>query len=162
MIANFYNISCPKDTVNKTTYLSAATDVTISPYEAIDDLAGYIIVSPSKDEYNYVKIKNLNGRDRYYFVTAREDMTAQRCRLSLEEDVLMTFLNEIMDSEFLPKRGYNSSIVNADMPDRRPTYQYSITTQYAKDSSNGDDFNYGTDSLNFDTIVLVVVGKGVI
>lgn len=166
MTANFYNISCPKNTLDKGTYLAAnPTNVTISPYEALDDTHGYIIVSSAQDEYNYVKIKALNGRDRYYFITARDVETAQRCKLTLEEDVLMTFLPDIKEMYVLPKRAYHSSIMNADLPDKRPTYQYSVTTQYASYTADNCDFHYGDPTVSAaqdENIILVVSGKGVI
>lgn len=105
MTAVFYKYNCPKSVMNKTNYLTEPSQKTTNPYEPIDDLNGYIIVSADCSQYNYVKL-TLTGIDRYYYITSREPMTGQRFKLFLEEDVLFTFKDTINNADCVVDRGY--------------------------------------------------------
>lgn len=117
MNADFYTISCPKDVINKTGELGAATQKTIHAYEAVDDLTANIIVSPSVANCNYVKL-TITGKDRYYFVVSRETMTGDRCMLTLEEDVLMTWKDVVMTTPAIIRRSNigSSKDFTSDIP----------------------------------------------
>lgn len=130
MTATFYKIDCPITVLDKTSLLSnQAQAVTIEPYEPIDDLRGYIITSSTYDDDNYVKIDSVAGKDRYYFVTGRELMTAGRCKIMLEEDVLMTWHSVIEDTECVISRTGNSGW--KDMGNDIPLMSYSIISDDA-------------------------------
>jgi len=119
MTVTLYKCSCSEDTVDKSDSLTSSTQaLTCSAYEPVDDLNGYLILSGTYDQYNYVKISNIAGIDRYYYVRNREMLPAQRCKIHLEEDVLMTFLDTILDTECLIKQSTadGNTYVNSGYP----------------------------------------------
>lgn len=144
MTANFYKIDCPRSVIDKSGHYAASSlNVSISPYEPIDDISGYIITSGTYDSYNYVSINNLNGRTRYYFVGPREVMTGGRCRIRLDEDVLMTWKDTIMNTPCVVGRAGLGGM--KDMGNDIPLMSYSIISDNAQQTSAlSSDLSYGT------------------
>lgn len=162
MTCTVYKCDCPNNVVDKTDYLENATVLThFDPYEAIDDLSGYILTDKTYDAYNYVKITSITGQTRYYFITSRELMPGQRCKMNLEEDVLMTWENVVMNTEGLIERcnvfgGTKDKPVgpNKDYRGNLPALCFNRVTELSSDpleyGENGRDFYY----------VLVTASKG--
>ena len=120
MTCTVYKLNCDPKVVDKTTFLASGSALSsFNPYEAIDDLHGYIITGTSKDEYDYVKITDISGKTRYYFVTSRELMTGERCKINLEEDVLMTFKDKILNTNCLITN--SNAAGNSYVPQHYPT-----------------------------------------
>ena len=138
MTAYFYTISCPKDVIDKSSELGAGTSKTIQPYEALDDLTGTIIVSPSVANSNYVRL-SVSGKTRYYFVTGREELTGDRCILHLEEDVLMTWKDVIMTTPAIIRRSNVGS--SKDFASDIPLLSFSRISEESDAS-----FEYGDNS----------------
>lgn len=136
MNAVFYNISCPYDVLDKTNSLGTGSQATLQPYEPIDDLSGHIIVSSDYINNNYVKL-SMTGKDRYFFVTSREPMTGQRFRLNLEEDVLMTWKDDIKSTPGIIGRSNVGS--SKDFRSDIPLFAFSRMSEDA-----GPSFEYGT------------------
>lgn len=153
MIAIFYKMNCPPDVVEKP--ISEAThtaEITISPYEPLDDLNGYIKVSGTYDGYNYLVIKSLNGRDRYYYVVDREALPGGICRMRLSQDSLMTWGDVIMSTQCI--LGASNSAGNKDFPGNLPALCFDRNSEISSETS----FEYGNDT-TFD-YVLVSASKG--
>lgn len=140
--------------VNKTLTDTTAA-VALAPYEPLDELQGYIIVSPTYEVYNYCKIGSV-----YYFVTGRQFDTAGRLRIRLREDVLMTLKNQLYQLDAIFDRVTTSVLMQAAIPDNLPTQAYKMTTEYTS-SDVYNDFNFGdpTDVNDLD-FILVIGGKG--
>lgn len=154
MTAYFYHYTGDNKVVNKTlTDMTSA--VTLAPYEPLDELRGYIIVSPTYEAYNYVKIGNI-----YYFVTGRTFDTAGRLRIELREDVLMTLKSQLYALDCIFERVTTTDLMQAAIPDNLPVQSYKMTTEYTS-SHVYNDFNFGdpTDVNDMD-FVLVIGGKG--
>lgn len=163
MTVTLYKCNCPDNVVDKTDYIANEKVLsTFSAYEAIDDLSGYIILGSDSDAYDYVKIGNITGQTRYYFVTAREAMPGQRCKLKLDEDVLMTWKTVIMDTKGLIERcntfgGTEQNPVgpNKDFRGNLPALCYNRVTELSS-----APLDYGEEGRNF-RYVLVTASKGV-
>lgn len=143
MTCTIYKCDCPNNVLNKTDYLEDAVVLSsFSPYEPLDDLHGYIIIEgvnsgASHAGHDYVKITNFAGVARYYFVTSRELMTANRCKMNLEEDALMTWHTDIGTTPCIIGRSGVGGF--KDMGNDIPTMSYSII---ADDSQS--PMEYGT------------------
>ena len=141
MKAKFYKIACPKNVVDKSSHLGSVHEIDIAPYNAIDDLHGYVMIdrsyswknspdSPTQTEYhegtNYVEIKFPEGQNgyktRYFFVTSREPDIGSKLRLNLEEDVLMTWKNEILNTECLIEQA--TALGNSYVPSQYPVKSF--------------------------------------
>lgn len=144
MTCTIYKCDCPHNVVDKTSYLANTSALShFDPYEAIDDLHGYIITDKASDGYDYVKITDISGKSRYYFVTSRELMPGQRCKLSLEEDVLMTWKTEILGTPCVVGRAGLGGL--KDMGNDIPLMSYSIISDNALQTTIlSDDLKYGT------------------
>lgn len=153
MTAIFYRMDCPPDVVEKPITDAPHTgEITISPYEPLDDISGYIKVSGTYDSYNYLVIKSLNGRDRYYYVTDREAIPGGVCRMRLSQDSLMTWSSVIMTTPCI--LGASNVAGNKDFKGDIPTLCYD---RYSEDSSISL-FEYGNDiSMDY---ILVSASKG--
>ena len=151
MTVYFYKYSGAPNVAYKT--LTGNTSANCNPYEPVDDLNGFIIVSSSYAEYNYVKF-TLTGKERKYFITNREAMTGGRFRLYLREDVLSTMISSIEQCNCIVSR--NNKYAETDMVDDRlrTLARERISTIYV-----GSEFNYGPPNYNglYD-YVLVTVG----
>ena len=138
--------------------LGTATILTINAYEPINDLEGYLILSPtnSANDYNYYSF-TINGKTKYFMVTSKEAMTGGRCRVNLYQDVLKTWASEIEDFECIVATSVDSRAYTKDAPGTFPCYQYHKTTQNAKTGQEELKYirNNGTPYY-----VLVTVGKG--
>lgn len=144
--------------------LGTGTAVTINGYEPINDLEGYLILSPAHvhssvdnvdTEFNYYSFK-INGKTKYFMVTSREAMTGGRCRVNLYQDVLKTWWDEIKDWECIVSTSVDSRAYTKDAPGSFPCYQYHKISQNAIGSP---DLSYRrADGKSY--YVLVTVGKG--
>ena len=153
MTAIFYKMDCPPDVVEKPIDTASHTaDISISPYEPIDDLNGYIKVSGTYDDYNYLVIEDLNGRDRYYFITDRKALPGGICEMRLSQDSLMTWSNTIMSTPCI--LGASNVAGNKDFPGNLPALCFDRNSEISSDTS----FEYGNAS-SFD-YVLVSASKG--
>lgn len=154
MTAYFYKYTGDNRVVNKT-LTDQSTATTLSPYQPLDELRGTLIVSPSYEAYNYVKIGNI-----YYFVSKRTLDTAGRLVLELREDVLMTLKSQLYKLDCVFDRTTTPALMQAAIPDNLPVQGYRMTTEYTS-SDLYTDFNYGdpTDTNDMDFII-VVGGKG--
>lgn len=160
-----YQCSCDPRTVNKSKYIKKTIEgnsIAFKNYEPLDDLNGYILMDTVPDSTNYIKINNIDGRDRYYFITSRERQNAGILKVNLHEDVLMTFRKEIKKLDVVVDRAGSTTKVQSDIPDSRPTKQYSLTSEYTF-SSLYDDFYFGdpTGVNRFDYIA-ILSGRGTI
>ena len=142
MTVTLYKCSCSDNTVDKLSSLASQTQaVTCSAYEPIDDRHGYLILDSAYDDYNYVKISNIAGIDRYYFTRNRELMPAKRCKILLEEDVLMTFKDKILNTECLIKQSTadGNSYINSGYPVKSFSRIYEDCSPELRYSDNNDN-----------------------
>lgn len=102
MTAQFYTFNGDPRVVEKT-FASNSSEVDIKPYSALNDLHGFITVSPDYQTYNYVRLV-IAGKTKYYFVTAKTTDTAGRLTMQLAEDVLMTFKDLILNTDCMVAR----------------------------------------------------------
>lgn len=116
MLAQFYSFNGDPRVVEKTfDETSAAVD--IKPYTAVSDLRGYIIVSADYQSYNYVRL-TIAGKQKYFFVTSKLVDTAGRLTMQLSEDVLMTWCDQILNTDCMVSKsnvGANPYFAN-DLP----------------------------------------------
>lgn len=164
MTAVFYKCACPKNVVDKIGYLTQIRSTSVAPYEPLDDLNGYLIVdgnhkesgnTTAEDESDYVKLSDITGNDRYYFIISRELMTGGRCKMRLEEDVLMTWKNIIKEANCVIDRAYlggSEYMVTGDLPILG--YQ-----RLSEDSGYDEDFSYNDGNLNVYAALLVAGGS---
>lgn len=160
-----YQCDCDPKTVNKGRYIKKTiqgNSIDFANYEPLDDLNGYILVGSVPDSTNYIKINNINGRNRYYFVTSRERQNGGILKVNLHEDVLMTFNDEIRKLSAVIDRAGSTTKVQADINDSRPIKQYMVTSEHTF-SKLYDDFYYGdpTNQNNYNFIV-ILSGRGTI
>ena len=110
-----YNVSDNPKKLNKT--LGNGTEIqTITPYEPVSDLEGYVIVNYNADYMlkNYAAYLN-----DYYFITDRELLTGGKMKLHLRMDVLMSFQTYIKNCDCVFERSenlFNSYIVDEKQP----------------------------------------------
>lgn len=102
MTAQFFKFDGDPRVVEKT-FSAQSSEVDIKPYTALNDLRGYIIVSPDYQQYNYVKMI-IAGKTKYYFVTAKTTDTGGRLTMQLSEDVLMTYKDIILNTDCMVSR----------------------------------------------------------
>lgn len=158
-----YKCTCDPRTVDKSKYIKktiSGENIEFRNYEPLDDLTGFILVSSVPDDTNYIRIDNMNGKTRYYFITSRERQNAGILKVYLSEDVLMTFRADIKKLSVVVDRAGSTTDVQSDIPDSRPLKQYSLTSEYVF-SHLYDDFYFGdpTHVNNFDYIA-ILSGKG--
>lgn len=150
MNATFYKFSGdPREVVKS--FGASSSVVSIAPYQAINDLRGYIIVSADYEAYNYVKL-DIAGKTKYYFVTAKSIDTAGRITMSLSEDVLMTYSDIILNTDCMVARANNGG--NPYFQNDLPCLVYSRNSEYSGSALEYDHNN----SLYF---VLVTAGGSV-
>lgn len=153
MTAYFSKYTGDNKVVNKT--LKDQTSVTINAYEPLDELRGYIIVSPTYEAYNYVQIGSV-----YYFVTDRRFDTAGRLICELREDVLMTLKSQAYNLDCIFDRTTTTKLMQAAIPDSLPVQGYKMTTEYTLTHLT-TDFHFGDPTeVNDLDFVLVIGGKG--
>lgn len=114
-----YNVSDNPKKLNKT--LGNGTEIqTITPYEPVSDLEGYVIVNYNADYMlkNYAEYLN-----DYYFITDRELLTGGKMKLHLRMDVLMSFKTGIVNCDCVLDRAtdnYNAYIIDELRPTGQP------------------------------------------
>lgn len=114
-----YRVSNDPKTVSKT--LGTETDtLQCTPYEAISDIEGFVIVDYNTNRFN-TNYASLQGK--YYYITGREALTADRLKLYLKCDVLMTYVNttDFQNLTVYPSR--SESAYNSWMMDGRQPYE---------------------------------------
>lgn len=114
-----YNVSDNPKKLNKT--LGNGTEIqTITPYEPVSDLEGYVIVNYNADYMlkNYAAYLN-----DYYFITDRELLTGGKMKLHLRMDVLMSFQTDIKNCPCVVSRSEEPNLQNSYIVDNlRNTY----------------------------------------
>lgn len=154
MTAYFYKYTGDNRVVNKT-LTDATAAQTLAPYQPLNELNGFIIVSPTYEVYNYVQIGSI-----YYFVTSKTFDTGGRLRMDLREDVLMTLKAQIYNMECVFDRVTTTTLMQAAIPDTLPVQGYKMTTEYTS-SQVYPDFNFGDPTdLNDMDFILIIGGKG--
>lgn len=133
-----------------------AATFNIDAYEPLNDLEGYIILSPTNaaNDYNYYKI-TLNGKTKYFMVTSKEPMTGGRCRVNLYQDVIKTWWNEIKEFECIITNSVDRNAYTNDAPGNFPCYAYHKTSQ---DSMTNINLDYTRNGESY--YVLSTTGMG--
>ena len=136
MTAQFYRFSGDPRVIEKS--FDAQSEVMqIKPYQAINDMHGFIIVSPELESYNYCRLV-IAGKTKYYFVTAKAVDTAGRLTMQLSEDVLMTFKDIILDTDCLVAK---SNKGNPYFQNDLPCLVYSRNSETSSDPLEYDHNN---------------------
>lgn len=118
MKLELYNTKDSKDTINKTLTLVSTININL---KANTDILNPLLLLTRKDSVNYEKVNYAKMYNRCYNITRIEFPNKSFVRLSLQEDVLETYKNVILNS--------NSEIVLKNEP------SYS-TTKITSDSRN--------------------------
>lgn len=118
MKLELYNTKDSKDTINKTLTLVSTININL---KANTDILNPLLLLTRKDSVNYEKVNYAKMYNHCYNVTRIEFPNKSFVRLSLQEDVLETYKNVILNS--------NSEIVLKNEP------SYS-TTKITSDSRN--------------------------
>ena len=150
MKAIFFTITDYPNSIMKH-YTANTAEISIQPYEPVNDLDGFIITSKLYYDYNYVKLSweakdSMDGNsditiERYYFITSKELMTGERLKMNLHEDVLQTFADSIYKLPAIVGRtqsGYINANLVSDMPTEnfKETEFLKIGSELAYDSSH--------------------------
>lgn len=136
--------------------LGTGTSITLSAYENINDLEGYIILSESNsaNAYNYYSI-DINGKTKYFMVTSKEAMTGGRCRVNLYQDVLKTWWEEIKKFKVIVQTTVDDRVYQKDAPGNFPLFAYHQVSQFAKHKIK---MHGGTEMSPKGYYVLVTIG----
>ena len=120
MELKFYFVTNDPKTVSKT--LGSVQGTTqCTPYEPISDIEGFVIIDYNASTRWVTNYVSLDGK--YYFITNREAMTADRLKLYLKCDVLMNYVNtnDFKNLTVYPSR--SESEYNSWMMDGRQPYE---------------------------------------
>lgn len=150
MTARFFKFSGDKDSLTKT-FDAQSAELTLSAYQPLSQLEGSIIVSPTYESYNMVKI-DFASKSKYYFVIGKTVDTAGRLHLRLFEDVLLTWAAWIKTQKALILRAFAAG--NDFLPAGYPALAYSKISHHSSSS-----LDYGTSSEAPD-FILVTAGRG--
>ena len=106
---------------------SPITIETVKPYEALDDLSGYVVLDydGSYEEYNGAF---LGDTGKFYTITSKELLTGHRIRLNLRVDVMKTYQDEITSCTGILIRSSNTRIGNAYLQDGKRDFESGKTT----------------------------------
>lgn len=104
MKATFYSSSAEKNRLDKTNYLSGATEVDILLKENCGMLTPVLIISASVADKNYLYIPLF---ERYYFITNITRLDNNRVEISCKCDVLMSHKEDILKLKVIATRSSN-------------------------------------------------------
>lgn len=104
MKATFYSSSAEKNRLDKTTYLSNATEVDILFKENCGMLTPTLIITTNILNKNYVYIPLF---ERYYFITNITRLDNKRVEMACKCDVLMSFKEDIANLKVIATRSSN-------------------------------------------------------
>lgn len=104
MKATFYSSSAEKNRLDKTTYLSNATEVDILLKENCGMLTPTLIITTNILNKNYVYIPLF---ERYYFITNITRLDNKRVEMACKCDVLMSFKEDIANLKVIATRSSN-------------------------------------------------------
>lgn len=150
MTAKFYKFSGDKDSLTKA-FDAQSAELTLSAYQPLSQLEGSIIVSPTYENYNMIKI-DFASKSKYYFIVGKTVDTAGRLHLRLFEDVLLTWADWIKKQKALILRAFAAG--NDFLPANYPALAYSKISHH---SSSSLDYGSATAAPDF---VLVTAGRG--
>lgn len=152
----YYNIQDPPNKINKTLGTAVGSS-SCSPWESVSDLSGKIIANYTSavEAGNYVAVTG-DGRPRYCYIRDVIKRPGGQMEIILEEDPLMTFRTEIMNTESYVFRtsqqpsmagesGYNMDIAD----NKRPLVAYQLLTV----KGNVEKFGIGDTSHIFAQII---------
>lgn len=153
-----YNCNDNRKTINKT--LGTPTVIqTITPYEPVSDLEGYVIVNYNADYMDMNYAAYLNSK---YFIEDRELLTGGKMKLHLRMDVLETFKTDILACPAISERSNSGNPYISDP--MIPTQSYKLyKTYYFKNAGNViSQFSYTSGAGGSSTwdpqYVLITVG----
>jgi len=126
MTITLYKCANDPDTLNKT--FSDASNRNGTPYEAIDDLNGYVILDYTTDieSYNAASL-TIGNRTKYYTITSRAPEPGNKVRVNLSCDVLTTYKTEVLNIGGILSRTADKDY-NAFVVDNKATFQSNFTT----------------------------------
>lgn len=104
MKATFYSSSAEKNRLDKTTYLSNATEVDILLKENCGMLTPTLNITTNILNKNYVYIPLF---ERYYFITNITRLDNKRVEITCKCDVLMSFKEDIANLKVIATRSSN-------------------------------------------------------
>jgi hypothetical protein len=122
----------------------AKTINNVTPYEALSDLEGYVIIDYDADVFdlNYAKLEN-----SYYFITDRERLIGNKMKLYLKMDALFTYKTDVLRCPAIAERSNvgNPYIIDPELP--LNGYKLYRTFGFKKTpGSTYGSFNYNTGS----------------
>lgn len=164
----FYNYSGPPNKIKKVLENSVGSKA-CSPYQAVSELHGFIILDYSTDleAANYVKVYQMEGEAeinvRYCYIEDWIKNTGGQLQLRLELDPLMTFQTEILNTDAYVFRtsqnaytagdpGYNMDIADS----KRPLVAYHLLTV----EGNVEKFGFDNTTLNPTHIFAQIIAGG--
>ena len=150
MTCQLYTFDDDKSVVDKQ-LTALSPELTIAPYQPLNDLEGTIILGDSYQGANYCRIV-IAGKTKYYYITARTTDTAGRLHCRLYEDVLMTHSAWIKRQSGVLARSWAHG--DDFLPAGYPSLSYS---KIAHNSSSA--FTFGTANTP-PSFILVTAGRG--
>lgn len=106
---------------------SPITINSVVPYEALDDLSGFVILDYNS-AYEGYNGAFLSETGKFYTITSKELLTGQRIRLNLRVDVMKTYQSEITNCTGILLRSSNTSIGNSYINDGKRDFEAGKTT----------------------------------
>lgn len=115
MIVNFYNNLSNDNVINKD--IKLVTSINIVFRSSVNEKSPVMLLhNQLLDGVNYVEIPNFK---RYYFIEHVEAFNNQLSRLYLITDLLMTYQNEILNSEVIITATEQPSYLSNSLPTTR-------------------------------------------
>ena len=150
MTCQLYTFDDHKSVLDKQ-LTSLSTELTIAPYQPINDLEGTIILGDSYQAANYCRLV-IAGKTKYYYITSRTADTAGRLHCRLFEDVLMTHSAWIKIQPAILARSF--AYGDDFLPAGYPALSYSKISHHSSSA-----FTFG-DSNTPPSFILVTAGRG--
>lgn len=151
MKATFYSSSAEKNRLDKTTYLSGATEVDILLKENCGMLTPTLIITTNILNKNYVYIPLF---ERYYFITNITRLDNKRVEIDCKCDVLMSFKEDITNLKVIATRStdkYNAFLKDSSIALQNDNFMITkkISNNLFKSNLlNVNDYTYALTVIN--------------
>lgn len=139
----FYNVSDPPNKIKKSLGAAVGSTGACSPWEPVDDLHGSVLTNynAAVESANYCHVTG-DGRERYCYVREITKELGGQMRVHMDVDPLMTFKDEILNSDIYITRTSQSGSdygYNMDMDDgKTPRVVYDRVTVIPDNDSGGN------------------------
>lgn len=138
MKAIFYTYNGESLKISKTLSNGFESEITLKSesYYDLKNLMSLVLVLPKDfSKYNYVYIEDF---ERYYFITQKEFTRTTYIRVTLNEDVLKTFEDDILKTKarIIKSENPTDSTINRTMTDKEDILAYTYNDLADENGSN--------------------------